>query len=77
MSLECSIDRRFRSFCPKAHKTKYSFKRYISSDELRSVMSTLGEMLSEEEIEEMIREADADGDGKVRKISMHKTSIKN
>ena len=40
-------------------------------------MSTLGEMLSEEEIEEMIREADADGDGKVRKISMHKTSIKN
>ena len=28
-------------------------------------MSTLGEMLSEEEIEEMIREADADGDGKV------------
>lgn len=39
--------------------------RYISSEELRSVMSTLGEMLSEEEIEEMIREADADGDGKV------------
>ena len=29
------------------------------------MMSTLGEMLSEEEIEEMIREADADGDGKV------------
>ena len=29
-------------------------------------MSTLGEMLSEEEIEEMIREADADGDGKVQ-----------
>ena len=28
-------------------------------------MSTLGELLSEEEIEEMIREADADGDGKV------------
>ena len=28
-------------------------------------MSTLGEMLSEEEIEEMIREADVDGDGKV------------
>ena len=65
MSLECSIDRRFCSFCQISHKTKFSFKRYISSDELRSVMSTLGEMLSEEEIEEMIREADADGDGKV------------
>ena len=26
---------------------------------------TLGEVLSEEEIQEMIREADADGDGKV------------
>ena len=28
-------------------------------------MMTLGEVLSEEEIQEMIREADADGDGKV------------
>ena len=35
-------------------------------------MSTLGEMLSEEEIEEMIREADSDGDGKV--ISLSKLS---
>ena len=29
------------------------------------VMSTLGENLSQEEIDEMIREADLDGDGKV------------
>ena len=29
-------------------------------------MMTLGEVLSEEEIQEMIREADADGDGKVK-----------
>ena len=29
------------------------------------MMMTLGEVLSEEEIQEMIREADADGDGKV------------
>ena len=28
-------------------------------------MSTLGEKLSREEVEEMIREADLDGDGKV------------
>jgi len=54
---------------------------YISSDELRNVMSTLGEMLSEEEIEEMIREADADGDGKVcfsefAQMMSHKTATK-
>ena len=41
---------------------------FISSAELRNVMSTLGEMLSEEEIDEMIREADVDGDGKVKNI---------
>ena len=38
---------------------------FISSEELKNVMKTLGEVLSEEEIQEMIREADADGDGKV------------
>ena len=38
---------------------------FISSEELKNVMMTLGEVLSEEEIQEMIREADADGDGKV------------
>ena len=29
------------------------------------MMTTLGEKLSQEEVEEMIREADLDGDGKV------------
>lgn len=38
---------------------------YISASELRHVMTTLGEKLSDEEVEEMIREADIDGDGKV------------
>ena len=33
-------------------------------------MMTLGEVLSEEEIQEMIREADADGDGKVDLFSL-------
>ena len=31
-------------------------------------MSTLGEKLSKEEVDEMIREADLDGDGKVIKL---------
>ena len=38
---------------------------YISPAELRHVMANLGEKLTEDEVEEMIREADQDGDGKV------------
>lgn len=38
---------------------------YISMSELKQVASELGEELTEAEIDEMIREADADGDGQV------------
>ena len=38
---------------------------FISATELRLVMNTLGENLTDEEVEEMIREADIDGDGQV------------
>lgn len=38
---------------------------FISASELRSVMANLGETLSDIEIDEMIREADEDGDGQV------------
>lgn len=38
---------------------------YINASELRHVMTSLGEKLTEEEVIEMIREADIDGDGKV------------
>jgi len=38
---------------------------FISPQELRSVMFKLGEKLSDDEIAEMIREADANGDGQV------------
>ena len=38
---------------------------YISMMELKQVASELGEELTESEIDEMIREADADGDGQV------------
>jgi len=36
-----------------------------SKDELRQVMANLGEVLSEEDLEEMMREVDADGSGQV------------
>jgi len=39
--------------------------RYISSAELRHVMTNLGEKLTDDEVDEMIREADLDGDGTV------------
>ena len=38
---------------------------YISSAELRHVMTNLGEKLTDEEVDEMIREADIDGDGQI------------
>ncbi len=38
---------------------------FISAAELRHVMSNLGEKLTDEEVDEMIREADVDGDGQV------------
>lgn len=37
----------------------------ISSSELRHVMTNLGEKLSEAEVDDMIKEADMDGDGLV------------
>lgn len=41
------------------------FFKTSSFHALFQVMSTLGENLSQEEIDEMIREADLDGDGRV------------
>ena len=38
---------------------------FINSSELRQVMLNLGEKLSEEEVEMMIKEADTNGDGLV------------
>eukprot|EP01088_Endostelium_zonatum_P004444 TRINITY_DN15695_c0_g1_i1.p1 TRINITY_DN15695_c0_g1~~TRINITY_DN15695_c0_g1_i1.p1 ORF type:complete len:150 (-),score=44.69 TRINITY_DN15695_c0_g1_i1:98-547(-) len=37
----------------------------ISAAELRHVLTHLGEKLSEEEVDELIREADVDGDGQI------------
>ncbi|MCL7025024.1 hypothetical protein MKW94_021092 [Papaver nudicaule] len=38
---------------------------FISATELRHVMINLGEKLTDEEVDQMIREADLDGDGQV------------
>ncbi|XP_022898936.1 calmodulin-6-like isoform X2 [Olea europaea var. sylvestris] len=38
---------------------------YISAAELRNVMTNLGEKLADEEVDEMIREADVDRDGQI------------
>lgn len=38
---------------------------FISPTELQHVMTNLGEKLTEEEVDDMIREADVDGDGLV------------
>jgi len=38
---------------------------FISAAELKHVMTSIGEKLTNEEVDEMIREADQDGDGKI------------
>ncbi|XP_012853869.1 PREDICTED: calmodulin-2/4-like [Erythranthe guttata] len=38
---------------------------YISANELRQTMINLGEKLTVEEVEQMVREADLDGDGQI------------
>ncbi len=45
------------------HRGRYL--RFISAAELRHVMTNLGEKLTDEEVDEMIREADVDGDGQI------------
>ncbi|XP_065854601.1 calmodulin-like protein 8 [Euphorbia lathyris] len=58
--------------CDAEEELKEAFKvfdkdrdGFISPTELRHVMMNLGEILSDEEVELMIREADLDGDGLV------------
>lgn len=38
---------------------------FISAAELRHVMTSIGEKLTDDEVDEMIKEADQDGDGKI------------
>lgn len=43
----------------------------ISATELRSIMADLGENISQEEVVEMIRDADTDGDGVCLLLSLY------
>jgi calmodulin len=38
---------------------------FISAAELRQVMTNLGEKLTDEEVDEIMKEADTDGDGQI------------
>ncbi|KAK3580768.1 hypothetical protein CHS0354_023057 [Potamilus streckersoni] len=40
-------------------------KGYITSEHLRLIMTTKGEKMTEDEVDEMINDADADGDGHI------------
>jgi len=47
---------------------------FISAAELRHVMTSIGEKLTDDEVDEMIREADQDGDGRIDCTSYIHTS---
>ena len=64
------VGRQHRGVCGNGNATEFH-GLYSTPDklycgvQLRHVMTNLGEKLTDEEVDEMIREADVDGDGQV------------
>jgi Ca2+-binding EF-hand superfamily protein len=56
--IKCSLTEAFKIFDTNGDG-------FITRDELKSVMTKMGERLSEEEADEMIRKADLNKDGKI------------
>ncbi|KAI8646221.1 hypothetical protein BD408DRAFT_410404 [Parasitella parasitica] len=50
---------------------------YITPDELRAVMANLGQTLTSQELDEMIKEADKDGDGRIDYLEFSKMMESN
>ena len=51
--------------CQTDDVTRLDRSGYVSAAELRHVISSLDEKLMEEEVDEMVREAEVDADGRV------------
>eukprot|EP01114_Cavostelium_apophysatum_P005865 TRINITY_DN1702_c0_g1_i3.p1 TRINITY_DN1702_c0_g1~~TRINITY_DN1702_c0_g1_i3.p1 ORF type:complete len:160 (-),score=21.65 TRINITY_DN1702_c0_g1_i3:121-564(-) len=47
----------------------------ISAAELRHIMSNMGEKLTDEEVDDMLRECDVDSDGKINYVEFVKTLV--